>query len=128
MQLLQAVGLRQQLSAALVAILQISPCLQASEVVLDFLEPISNDSALYKQLVRTAAESIFSSSSLLCAQTDESMLHLSDLLLADVHLRAAYFDIYAAAVVQRDSNYGLLKQLMQSPAVQAAAAMPEISG
>jgi hypothetical protein len=48
------------------------------------------------------------------------------MLLEDQQLRAAYYDHFAAAVLQRGASYSLLKQLLQSAEVQAALSVPEV--
>lgn len=67
-----------------------------------------------------------SSASLLSRQTDESMLLLSQLLLADAGLTRSYYAQFATAVAQRRSRYSLLKQLLQTAAVQAALELPAV--
>jgi len=72
------------------------------------------------------AESVFTKSTLLARQTEQSMAQLSTMLLADVQLQAAYYDRFAAAVIQRPDNYKLLKQLLQSGPVRASLDCPEV--
>jgi hypothetical protein len=78
--------------------------------------------ALQRQLRRAVAEAVCTNSALLSAQSDASMLALSQQLLQDDQLQAAHFEPFAAAVAQRPSIVGLFLQLLQSSAVQQSAA------
>jgi hypothetical protein len=78
--------------------------------------------ALQRQLRRAVAEAVCINSALLSAQSDVSMLALSQQLLQDDQLQAAHFETFAAAVAQRPINVALFLQLLQSTAVQQSAA------
>jgi hypothetical protein len=82
--------------------------------------------ALGKHVGAAIAECVFTQGVLLAAQTGDSMLQLSDMLLGNPQLRAAYYDHFVAAVEQRQDNYQLLKQLLQSGAVRGALAVAEV--
>lgn len=81
---------------------------------------------LCKVLAAAIAQTLFVNQALLGAQTDDSMLQLSNMLLGDRQLRAAYYDLFAATVASKAGNYVLLKQLLQSGPVQEALAVPEV--
>jgi hypothetical protein len=106
---LRSTGITWQVSTAG----QLLPCLEETP-------------GLHKLLSSAIAERLFTSRGLLANQTDASILQLSDLLLTSPQLRAAYYDHSAAAVEQRPHNYQLLQQLLQSGAVRANLAMPEV--
>ena len=78
--------------------------------------------ALQRQLRRAVAEAVCINSAVLSAQSDVSMLALSQQLLQDDQLQAAHFETFTAAVAQRPSNVALFLQLLQSTAVQQSAA------
>lgn len=82
---------------------------------------VQDDQAQYQMLRASVAESVFINSTLLAAQTDESMLLLSGMLLT-----TAYYDHFAAAVTKMAGSYALLKLLLQSAGVKAALALPEV--
>jgi hypothetical protein len=63
---------------------------------------------------------------LLSKQTDASMLLLSELLLSQQQLSAAYFGRFAAAVTSRTDSYPLLQQLLSTAAVKGALDRVEV--
>jgi hypothetical protein len=80
------------------------------------------DAPAARQKVCTAiAEAVISNAELLAAQSDESMLHLSRILLADPALQAAHYAQFAAAVLQRqDETFKLLQLLLQPGTAETA--------
>ena len=90
------------------------------------LAALDSNPALRKQVEAAVADSLFTQASLLSAQTEASMLLLSDMLLGSMQLRATHYGHFAAAVARRQDSYTLLKQLLQSEAVTAALGVPEV--
>lgn len=82
--------------------------------------------ALRKRVEAAIAECAFTQGTLLAAQTGDSMLQLSDMLLGNLQLRAAYYDHFVAAAEQQKDRYQLLKELLQSGAVRGALAVAEV--
>jgi hypothetical protein len=78
--------------------------------------------ALQQQLRRAVAEAVCANRALLAAQSDASTLALSHQLLQDDKLHTAHYQPFAAAAAQRPSSEGLLRQLLESFAVQQSAA------
>jgi hypothetical protein len=90
------------------------------------LAALNSNPALRKRVESAVANSMFTQTSLLSAQTEASMLLLSDMLLGSMQLRATHYGHFAAAVARRQDSYTLLKQLLQSEAVTAALGVPEV--
>lgn len=129
---LQAYGKDQQLQEQFVqgiaaALNSSSSSSWQAEAAVHLLPLLQDSLPLQKSLRAAIAGSIFTNRTLLAAQTDSSLLQLSGMLLGDKQLRAAYYDHFAAAVLQhRADSYSLLKQLLQSAEVQAALDVPEV--
>lgn len=87
---------------------------------------LSTAPASQRTLQYAVVECIFTSSALLVGQSDSSMLQLSDMLLGNPQLRAAYYDHFTAAVLARPQHIDLVRQLLLTRLVRAHAAMPEI--
>lgn len=115
--------LREQVVAALCSALRGSGATawQVSGVA-GLLEAVANDRPAQQRVLAAAAQSLFSSEALLQAQTDDSMLKLSGLLLQEPELAATHYRRIAAAVAGRPNNHNLLMQLLQSVPVAADAA------
>lgn len=72
------------------------------------------------------AECVFTKPSLLAAQSEDSLLDLSTLLLGNPQLRAAYYDLFVAAVARHQGKYQLLQRLLASQPVKQALDLPEV--
>ena len=120
--------LQQQLTAAVAAAVMAAGPVGHLSSCAAVLQAYRQDAQLQEQFVQgiAAALNISSSTWQEAAQTDSSLLQLSGMLLGDEQLRAAYYDHFAAAVLQRGASYSLLKQLLQSAEVQAALQVPEV--
>jgi hypothetical protein len=123
----QDAQLREQFVQGIAAALNSSSSSWQAEAAVQLLPLLQDSPPLQKSLRAAIAGSIFTNRTLLAAQTDSSLLHLSGMLLGDKQLRAAYYDHFAAAVLQhRADSYSLLKQLLQSAEAQAALDVPEV--
>lgn len=81
---------------------------------------------LFESKSNNNADEGLSCGMLLSKQTTDSLLQLSQLLLSEPQLYAASYGQLAAEAAARKYNYSLLKQLLQSAAVQAALDRPEV--
>ena len=120
-----AVAQEQLVTAATLAIATRQGVCQVSGEA-QLLAALDGTPALRKRVELAVAECMFTQTPLLSAQTEASMLQLSDMLLGNPQLRGAYYGHFAAAVAQRQDSYTLLKQLLQSEAVTTALAVPEV--
>jgi len=112
-------------SAAVAVICSRSSAWQVRDA-LPVLEALRDAPALQQRVQAAIAQRVFIHPGVLAVQSNASMLLLSELLLGNPQLRAAYCDHYAIAVGQQRDSYDLLKQLLASGAVKGALAMAEV--
>jgi hypothetical protein len=126
MQAASAAAARQQLVSDVCSALRCFRCAWQVTEAAAVIDALSTDPTLPRVLQYAVTECVFTSSALLAAQSDSSMLQLSDMLLGNPQLCAAYYDHFTAAVLARPHHNRLVGQLVQTSLVQAHAAMPEI--
>jgi len=97
--------------------------------VLRLLEVLGDEPELQQLLQTQVAASLFDNTAhsvkVLGEQTNGSILELSDMLLGSKELREQYYSSFTAAVLQRSDRFALLQQLLETDALQAAAATRE---